>query len=90
MTTQSHIQHCLDQINRFANMLKHGDTTRTRDAIIAQLFYNLGCYSELTHVNGRALWRNFETALAGTDYDSMIAFAKKASMMQPTDAVESQ
>lgn len=74
-TRCDHIEHCLDQIKRFADMLACNDTSRSRDAIVAQLFYNLGRYGELSKTDGRELWRTFELAIINKDYSSMTKFA---------------
>lgn len=57
-------------------MLRTGDFQgRSRDAVMGQLFFNLGRYVELVNADGRALWRQFEAWTNAGDYTAMEDYA---------------
>jgi hypothetical protein len=66
----NHIMHCIEQIERFANMLQNNTFTadRPRDSVICQLGLNLGRLVELASIDGRAIWREIDTLLRVSDY----------------------
>jgi len=57
----AHITHCLEQVVKFSQMLIDGDTSRPRDSMLQQLAFNLGRFTEIAHVDGRAEWRLLES-----------------------------
>ena len=68
----SQVEHCVSQVNRFSMMLDGKlPMDRTRDVVLLQLGFNLGRYAELTHSDGRALWKRLERCSEASDYTDL-------------------
>jgi hypothetical protein len=73
MQVMEHQQHCLDQVVKFAKMLKSPETAdRTPTILILQMGFNWGRWVELTNADGRAEWQWLEKCIKNEDYDTII------------------
>jgi hypothetical protein len=73
-TLQDQTQHCLDQVVKFAKMLKTPETAdRSQPILILQMGFNWGRWVELTNADGQAEWQWLEKCIKTEDYDTIIS-----------------
>ena len=66
-TRKDHVEHCLWQVIRFANLAKNGKNLR-----IAQLAYNLGRAQEILQGFTGILWKKYEPLIDTCSYQKII------------------